>query len=453
MPSLPVRTHQLSIGIARHVFIHHQYGIVFVPTAITLHDARAYGLRPVVLYVVSVPDTPIMWRGFGSPDALQSLRGQLIEAWRSCPQLRGYPDVLRISHHLAASSQRLQTALASHGIKVEVAPSDDRKFSAALRSAQNSTRELWWSSEQPVTLRTLAQLQERAARAMTMTEDLQLWRSGGASRVEMTRVHLALSVRPFTAIESEPEGMDWSPGPWMSAWEKTLPPERERSVCTDDEGTVWLLFKEPREDGNEADDALFDMLPGCLKAILPCWPNGAAGLARAAGLTLKELQWFIADRQAIDQLARYRLMTLAGIEVNEYREQELVGGCILIAGSLRATLHLYDELTHGGDVDYAIEILPASGPADPSWRYVLIQACGCLMNVLMVPRGGDVSANLDAAHFINLSEQCDIPAALYNGVVGTCASACIDTARNRTEMMAYLRQNYDRLVQHLPSYW
>lgn len=62
-------------------------------------------------------------------------------------------------------------------------------------------------------------------------------------------------------------------------------------------------------------------------------------------------------------------------------------------------MRLYDELTHGGDVTYAIEILPVSGLADPSWRYVLIEACGCLMNVLMVPRVGDVSAHLDAAHF------------------------------------------------------
>jgi hypothetical protein len=116
-------------------------------------------------------------------------------------------------------------------------------------------------------------------------------------------------------------------------------------------------------------------------------------------------------------------------------------------------VRLYDELTHGGDVTYAIEILPVSGLADPSWRYVLIEACGCLMNVLMVPRVGDVSAHLDAAHFINLSGQCDIPDALYTGIVGACGRACIDTARNRSEMMAYLQQNYDRLVQHLPSRW
>ncbi|MGC8159781.1 hypothetical protein ACP3WZ_24975, partial [Salmonella enterica] len=65
----------------------------------------------------------------------------------------------------------------------------------------------------------------------------------------------------------------------------------------------------------------------------------------------------------------------------------------------------------------------------------------------------DVSAHLDAAHFINLSGQCDIPDALYTGIVGACGRACIDTARNRSEMMAYLQQNYDRLVQHLPSRW
>jgi hypothetical protein len=451
-PPLPVRTHLLSIGIARHVFTHQQHGIVFVRDAITLHDARAYGLKPVVLYAVSVLGTPIMWLGFGSPDALQSLRGQLIEAWRSCPQLRGYPDVLRISHQLAASCQRLQTEFSSHGIKVEVAASDDRKFSAALRSAQNSTLQLGWSLGQPMPQRTLAQLQKNAADVLTMHEDLQSWRIGGAALVETTRAHLALPVRPFTNIELGPESMDWSSGPWMSAWEKNLPPERERSFHTDDDGKVWLFFKEPDEHV-DASSAQFDMLPGCLNAILPCWPNGAASLARAAGLTLKKLQWFIADRQAIDQQARHRLMTLVGIEMNAYREEELAGGCVLAAGSLRATVRLYDELTHGGDVTYAFEILPVSGSADPSWRYVLIEACGCLMNVLMVPRGGDVSAHLDADHFINLSGQCDIPDALYTGIVGTCGRACIDTARNRSEMMAYLRQNYDRLVEHLPSRW
>ncbi|WP_457840902.1 hypothetical protein, partial [Staphylococcus aureus] len=84
--------------------------------------------------------------------------------------------------------------------------------------------------------------------------------------------------------------MDWSSGPWMSAWERNLPPERERSFHTNDDGKVWLFFKEPDEH-IDASSAQFDMLPGCLSAILPCWPNGAASLARAAGLTLKKLQW------------------------------------------------------------------------------------------------------------------------------------------------------------------
>ncbi|MFX5622807.1 hypothetical protein ABTE00_21870, partial [Acinetobacter baumannii] len=53
--------------------------------------------------------------------------------------------MLRISHQLAASCQRLQTEFAAHGIKVEVAASNDHKFSAALRSAQNSTLQLGWS--------------------------------------------------------------------------------------------------------------------------------------------------------------------------------------------------------------------------------------------------------------------------------------------------------------------
>ncbi|MFX5743260.1 hypothetical protein ABTE37_20175, partial [Acinetobacter baumannii] len=82
-----------------------------------------------------------------------------------------------------------------------VAASNDHKFSAALRSAQNSTLQLGWSLGQSMPQRTLAQLQKNAAPVLTMHEDLRSWRIGGAALVEATRAHLALPVRPFTNIE------------------------------------------------------------------------------------------------------------------------------------------------------------------------------------------------------------------------------------------------------------
>ncbi len=146
-------------------------------------------------------------------------------------------------------------------------------------------------------------------------------------------------------------------------------------------------------------------------------------------------------------------MTLAGIEPDEYCGHELVGGCVLVAGQLRATIHLYGELSHGGDLDYSVEVLPARGQADPSWRYVLIEACGCLMCILMVPRGGDVANRLDADHFINFSGTCEVPPDLYSEIVGACARACLAPERNRSEMLSFLRQRRDLLETHLPSRW
>ncbi len=463
------RTHLLSIGTARHVFSHAVHGIVFVHDPIAISDARAYGLRPIVLLVVSVADTPFHWIRFSCSDSLPSICGELEYAWRSIKQLRGPPDALRISHHLVGSLVILRAKLEGCGVRVEVASSSDRKFVAALRSAQTRALHLVWRGDETKPCRSIEQLQQFADLDLAQLEEFGLWQTGQKSRVEATATHLALPVNP-PAIIAITGTFDWSPGPWMSAWENNLPPDRQRSFYRGSKNTTWLEFRDEREsagrgEGSELadeghdDEQLFsvngnvDLVPEYVKAVMPCWPNGAAELARAAGLTLRELQWYLAERLEITTSVRSRLMMLMGIEPDEYGGHELTGGCVLLAGSLRATIHLYDELSHGGDLNHSVEVVPANGAPDPSWRYLLIEACGCLMSILMVARGGDVANKLDAEHLINFDGLREVPADVYHDIVRTSAKACIAPERNRTEMLSFLRRSGDFLQQHLPSRW
>lgn len=91
------------------------------------------------------------------------------------------------------------------------------------------------------------------------------------------------------------------------------------------------------------------------------------------------------------------------------------------------------------DQEFSCEVLPATGVADPSFRYVLFARCFEPEKpfVLMVPRGSSLADN-PPEHLINLEEQPrTVEASFYRDLVSTCARACLDTNRNRIEILEF----------------
>lgn len=111
-----------------------------VQDPIKLNDAEKYSLSPLLLYGLTVAGLPIRWMTYtplGQPRALLDV---LLEAWRNSDGLRGLPDILRISRHLAEASPKLGQDLAQMGIHLEVANANKKSLPASLRSAQDASK-------------------------------------------------------------------------------------------------------------------------------------------------------------------------------------------------------------------------------------------------------------------------------------------------------------------------
>jgi hypothetical protein len=441
------REHYFSVAIAKNVFEHPLYGIVFVRDAISIADALNYKLTPVILYVVSAVGTSIHWLAFASTKNPRSFCNVLQEAWGKSECLRGAPDVLKINKHIANACPYLPAILEGISIRVEVVDGDNKRLPAALRTAQDRVTELSYAlgmdnSEAKVT--SISDLNERAI-SQHNNFDIRFCTDPYNSLAEANKLFLSLPARPY--YYHLPENDTWEQGKWLSGWENNLPPNSSRVFNESSTGDTWLI-----EGDADTDDSMKDVdevmesqseadAASLIKIMLGCWPNKISEVAKTIGITARELNWYTSGRVKLDSNKKLALLTMLGIQIDGYGEYELTGGCVLMASTSRATIAAYNEISHGGDLDYSIEVVPQKGLADPSYRYVLFCSCGGLTTMLMVPRGSEASSILNAENLINYDGLKEVESAKYLDVVSTCARACVGFSENRLEALQFVSRN------------
>jgi len=161
------------------------------------------------------------------------------------------------------------------------------------------------------------------------------------------------------------------------------------------DGRTWLLTGEKvPEDIVEDDDfwadSDYDNAAEITKNLVACWPNPPAEIAKCAGITLRELQWFTSGKAPLDRHARFDLEDVLGIEYDERLGIYVgAGPYVLVAHKPQAIKEVYESISKGGDAR-PCEIAPRLGAADPSWRYVLINTYGEPPSVVMAPRGANI---------------------------------------------------------------
>ena len=451
------REHYFYVATAKHIFTHPNYGIVIVRDPIALKDALSYGLKPLILYGVTVAGTPINWLTFSPADKPRSFCSVLQEAWRTAPGLRGYPDILMVNRHVTDASPGLAAKLAQIGTQVVIADGNDKHFSSALRSAQGNARELsLYENRREVPITTLALLCKAAHSSHHSDQEFKHWASASKkSVVERSALWVALPVKTVdTDLPDEPA---WAHGPWLTAWEASLPPSTARYFYDSTmDGTKWLLSgKGTNPDTEEFWDSEgeYDNAPEITKIMVSSWPNKPGEIAERAGITARQLQWFLAGRVQLSELERASLLPLLSIGINAYNEYEATGPCVLIAHAPRAIESAYEHLSHGGDIAESIEVLPAKGPADPSWRYLVFRACGGEPNIIMIPRGTAVAETINSKLFMNFHGQREVALAIYRDVVATCAKACVDPAANLAEMTRFAKRHPNGAFAELGGLW
>lgn len=446
------REHHFYVATAKHVFIHQAHGIVFVRDPLSLKDAAQYGLTPLILYGVTVPGMSLMWITFSLYDKPLSFSKVLEEAWNNGVGLRGKPDTLKINRHVAAACPEIVSCLAKEGVAVVTVDGNDKRFSASLRSAHRKCIELdhhIGPDALPVT--TLEGLLSCASEHHQWDSQKTMIFSYSMS-VERRMQILQWLELPFRPLTSSIPEVDWNPGPGLSSWEANLPPSSPRYFT---EGLPkWLLTGEAEDYEDVPDDDNYEEVSPLktIKLMMASWPNTVSEIAQEIGITRRELQWFLSCRVDLPEPVLRRLLSLLNIYmVDGY--YEAVGPCILIARAPRAIAQAYIELSKGGDLIFSFEALPEKGAPDPSWRYLVFKAWGSNVNVIMIPRGSQVSEQFNSKLFINYDGETRVSMSLYRDIVKTCANACIAPAENYREMKRFLAQNNENLCSFQRQPW
>ncbi len=439
------REHHFYAAIAKFLFYHPEHGSVSVQDPIKIKDAERYELNPLILYGVTVAGLPIRWMTFtpvGQPRAFQDV---LLEAWCNAKGLRGRPDILRINRHLATASPELMRELAKIGVRVEVADAKEKSLPASLRSAQDSSR--WLLRKQDGNDRSLTGSIQALCRYAQVDHDFRVrdGHRGVNSREVEDRIQQWLTLPTQVPVLTVIGGLDWEPGPWLSSWETSLPPDQPRYFNHDGfDGSAWLLTgeKEPEEFIEEDDfwaDSDYDNAAEITKNLVACWPNSPAEIAKCAGITLRELQWFTSGKAPLDRNARFDLEYLLGIEYDESMGSYVgAGPYVLVAHKPQAIKEVYESISKGGDAR-PCEIVPRQGAADPSWRYVLINTYGDPPSIVMTPRGAKITERHPDL-FMNYAGITHVSPEFYRDVVSTCARACREPAANIREMKDFVKR-------------
>ena len=439
-----LREHHFYVAIAKFLFYHPEHGIVSAQDPIKIKDAEQYGLRPLILYGLTAAGLQSRWMTFSTVEQPRTLRDVLLDAWGNFAGLRGKPDVLRVSRTLALASPDLFLDMAKLGIQVEVAEAKEKSLPASLRSAQD------FSKGFPGRRSEKDQLPVEVVKAFC--QDVQDYHDGyarGTYRYVTSR-ELENSIQRWLTLpmrEVKPvllDGLDWTPGPWLSSWESSLPPNPPRYFNLDRSGgRVWLITGEQAPEDNDEDDSwgddYYDNVAEIARNLVACWPNSPAEIATCAGITLRKLQWFIGGKIALDEQSRFNLENLLGIEYDERKgEYTGAGPYVLVARNPAALEEAYLAISHGGDA-HSFEIVPYQAPADPSWRYVLINTCGEPLSIVMVSRGSKIAERLSVL-FLSYAGIASVSPAFYRDVVSSCSRACRDPMSNVREMTGFARR-------------
>jgi hypothetical protein len=445
------REHHFYVAIAKFLFHHPEHGIVSVGEPIKTKDAEQYGLNPLILYGLTVAGLPIRWMTFTPVEQPRAFQDVLLEAWREAEGLRGLPDILRINRHLDMACQELVRDMAKIEVQVEVADAKEKSLTASLRSAQKSRR--WLLGKNDRKDRSLTGSLQALCRDAQYDRDFHV-RSGHKgvhSREVKDRIQQWLALPAQGPVPTLTGGLDWEPGPWLSSWESSLPPNPPRYFNLDGfDGRTWLLTGEKApeyivENDDFWADSDYDNAAEIAKNLVACWPNPPAEIAKCAGITLRELQWFTSGKAPLDRHTRFDLEDLLGIEYDENMGCYVgAGPYVLMAHKPLSLKEVYEAISKGGDAR-PCEIVPRQGAADPSWRYVLINTYGEPPSIVMSPRGAKITERLPDL-LLNYAGITPVSPELYLDVVSTCARACREPAANIREMKDFVKRYEDHWI-------
>jgi hypothetical protein len=139
-----------------------------------------------------------------------------------------------------------------------------------------------------------------------------------------------------------------------------------------------------------------------------------------------------------------------------YPYLEVVGPCLLIGRSIAATDRAYTEVSHGGDLDFAVEVVPNAAEPHPDWHLVIIQTCGVYPSFLLIPRTTADLPSRWADTLINFTrETYRIPQNQYTALLDNILDARATPKGRRGKLINVVRHHrklFERMQSELSNY-
>lgn len=190
------------------------------------------------------------------------------------------------------------------------------------------------------------------------------------------------------------------------------PPKFERMPGTGDLGEPWRSIALSDFDGAAE-----------MKKLLAAWPGGLGQFAEESGFKKARLKAYLDEREPLDRNELGALRTLLEVRFDRSCAEvgvipDLAGAYVLCGDMPRGQLiDLYEELSHGGDLLLACEVVPAKGPVDASRRFLALSAHGGAPTVFVFQRGAAQETLLDEDRtLINYSGPIRVKRELYDRV-------------------------------------
>ncbi len=337
-------------------------------------DMRADGLRPLILYSLTLPAYGQSLLHVADIDKPIAISKFLSECWSVDTPVKGLPQVLEISKKLAELDDGLVSWVRANRVLLSVCSSNTKALVSFARAAKHQVRQVWnWSDK------------NYSRKSLPLEAVNQgLWEyalfSGAISHLHFNSME-ALTFEAFSQTRSArfdslppTKALDWRPSGLTVSTQSTPPKEVQMAPDVDDLSES-------------------DYPPPGTKELLACWPVSLSMVAKRLDIDRKSLEWYLSDKAHMDTKSKSRLYWYLGMErVDGY--YELGGEHLLVARGKTQSKKLYDILSRGGDLDDSFEVIcPDLELGD--FRFLVFQRAYRSSNVMMFKRGGPECKLLD----------------------------------------------------------
>jgi hypothetical protein len=347
------------------------------------------GLAPVLVYSVVAPSYSQYVRRLVDARSSIPVTQFLAMAW-SKENALGMPNVLDAKPSLLKADRGYVAWVSSQGIVLRP-PTVIQSVTAFERAAIDVSFAMTWGLDHPKGPRPL----HLANTSIREYDEFSL--SNPSLRPAMEEAtYSAWAARPKRYFEGQSLEADWN-------------------VAAVDERTTArpnpdLAVHDYRDSGPLVDG---------IQEVLAMWPGGRGAVMRRLEIDSHDVDFWAAGRARLASADFARLRQLLRIEPEDFDEGDLwrmAGGYLLIATTAKQTIAAYDELAHGGDLQYAFEIVGPHGELPPL-RFLVFEPLGGLATIILFERGGPAEkVLLGQKHLINLGEAVRASPAVWESV-------------------------------------